>query len=184
MEQNENYTKLNVNQEGEYMEKVLIIYRKCWIIVSIILFLILGGVIALFAVKLQDKSYSTIVIVICSIVLVLVELIIQCVSPGINVCIDNVNKRIMFKRKGGFFCCGNKSYAFSDLQRVEYHAQSGSDQNGNYINIAIEAVLKNMNRDCVYSIKVGGALASESAAGVAPDIKETLNKINNTLSNN
>lgn len=182
MEQNENYTKLNVNQEGEYMEKVLIIYRKCWIIVSIILFLILGGVIALFA-KLQT-NYSTIVIVICSIVLVLVELIIQCVSPGINVCIDNVNKRIMFKRKGGFFCCGNKSYAFSDLQRVEYHAQSGSDQNGNYINIAIEAVLKNMNRDCVYSIKVGGALASESAAGVAPDIKETLNKINNTLSNN
>ena len=184
MDQNENYTKLNVNQESGYMEKVLIIYRKCWIIVSIILFLILGGVIALFAVKLQDKSYSTIVIVICSIVLVLVELIIQCVSPGINVCIDNVNKRIMFKRKGGFFCCGNKSYAFSDLQRVEYHAQSGSDQNGNYINIAIEAVLKNMNRDCVYSIKVGGALASESAAGVAPDIKETLNKINNTLSNN
>ena len=182
MEQNENYTKLNVNQEGEYMEKVLIIYRKCWIIVSIILFLILGGVIALFA-KLQT-NYSTIVIVICSIVLVLVELIIQCVSPGINVCIDNVNKRIMFKRKGGFFCCGNKSYAFSDLQRVEYHAQSGSDQNGNYINIAIGAVLKNMNRDCVYSIKVGGALASESAAGVAPDIKETLNKINNTLSNN
>ena len=183
MDQNENYTKLNVNQESGYMEKVLIIYRKCWIIVSIILFLILGGVIALFAV-LPKKSYSTIVIVICSIVLVLVELIIQCVSPGINVCIDNVNKRIMFKRKGGFFCCGNKSYAFSDLQRVEYHAQSGSDQNGNYINIAIEAVLKNMNRDCVYSIKVGGALASESAAGVAPDIKETLNKINNTLSNN
>lgn len=184
MEQNENYTKLNVNQEGGYMEKVLIIYRKCWIIVSIILFLILGGVIAFFAVRQNSYSYSTIVIVICSIVLVLVELIIQCVSPGINVCIDNVNKRIMFKRKGGFFCCGNKSYAFSDLQRVEYHAQSGSDQNGNYINIAIEAVLKNMNRDCVYSIKVGGALASESAAGVAPDIKETLNKINNTLSNN
>lgn len=182
MDQNENYTKLNVNQESGYMEKVLIIYRKCWIIVSILLFLILGGVIALFAVL--NKPYSTIVIVICSIVLVLVELIIQCVSPGVNACIDNVNKRIIFKRKGGFFCCGNKSYAFSDLQRVEYQAQSGSDQNGNYIIILIEAVLKNMNRECVYRMKVGGSLASESAAGVASDIKETLNQINNILSNN
>ena len=164
-----------------YQERTLIIYKKCWIAISILIFVFFASFIV--AVIVNPKGDKTAIIFLV-LGLIIFELVIQFVSSGLKIGIDNLNKRIEFKRTGLFSCkgcCGNKAFAFSDVQHVNYDITKGVYHRKNSIKVEIDVTLRDGSVVAIYKMRTSGSCTSEYSAGVPFDIKETMEFINNLI---
>lgn len=172
----------NSLQNFSFQERPLIVYRKCWIVISILIFFLFAGLIT-FAIIKPPKGDRTMFIWLI-LLLIIFELVIQSASSGWKVVIDNINKTISFKRTGLFSCngwCRNRTFALSDVQHVNYDVIHGVERNRNCIRVTLEVQLREGGREIIFNMKTRGACSSENSMGVPFDIKETMEYINNMI---
>ena len=167
--------------EFSYYEFVLVEYKKCLLILSILLILIYCGIMYLvFRVPSEQMSFLVAFIVSFPI-LFFVLLIIQCFACGLKICIDNVNKQLLFRIIGPSItrCCTNKQFSFSDIDRIVYntHEEVGLNEIS-YSSIKIAVIKRDKTEVSIYNNKKGGPCADNTND---EDVAEALDFMNNQI---
>ena len=165
--------------EFSYYEFVLVHYKKCLLIISILLIIIYCGIMYL-VFRAPPEQISFLIIVIVSFpILLFILLLIQCFACGFKICIDNVNKQLLFQMIGPSITrfCTNKKFPFSDVDKIVYHTNEevGLDEIS-YSSINIIVIKRDKKEVTIYDSTKGGSCSDNTNDGDVAEALDFMNK--------
>ena len=169
----------NTNSDFSYKERTILKINYFWLIIGIVLLIAFSYGLYLMISNQSDSIWLTIAI---SSFVVFFELIIQYIAMGMKLCIDNINKRIIFKKVGLYSCdCFSQIFLFSEIQRIKYVIEEGSDSEGSYIHLYIDVVRLNGSERRVYGHKDTSASINEQNLTVPTEVQEIIDLANQAI---
>ena len=169
----------DTKNDFSYKEGTILKMRYLWLIIGIVILIPFFYFLCVMIINPKIPIWPNIVAPTC---LLFFELIIQYIAMGMKLCIDNINKRIIFKQVGLYSCdCLSEIFLFSEIQRIKYVIEEGRDSEGSYIHLYIDVVRLNGSERRVYAKKDTSSSSNEQNLTVPTKVQEIIDLANQTI---